>query len=212
MTVLLNVPFKEKEKAKKLGAKWDNDKKSWVAMQDEPELVRLWGRGSKAHSPNFTKNAPLIKVSFIGEDRHYESELIVDMPPKGCPMDLKRVIKTNEWNALNSALLARSPCCEICKATPRQPLEMHERWLYDNKQDIRTLKRLLMLCSACHEVTHFNLTYGRRTEDAALDHFMNVTGFDKVRADEHIEDAYRLWKDRNDFLWTDDISILKFSN
>ena len=25
----LNVPFKEKDEAKKLGARWDNDKKKW---------------------------------------------------------------------------------------------------------------------------------------------------------------------------------------
>ncbi len=35
--IYLNVPFSEKEEAKAIGAKWDNEKKSWYVLADVSE-------------------------------------------------------------------------------------------------------------------------------------------------------------------------------
>ncbi len=35
--IYINVPFSEKEEAKAIGAKWDNEKKSWYVLADVSE-------------------------------------------------------------------------------------------------------------------------------------------------------------------------------
>mgnify|MGYP000025211429 CR=1 FL=1 len=49
MKVYLNVPFEVKDKAKSLGAKWDQNKRCWYFNDDEvtnPESFNAWRRDS----------------------------------------------------------------------------------------------------------------------------------------------------------------------
>lgn len=51
----LNVPFQQKDDAKRLGAKWDAGNKVWFAPSAEPELLQRWGLQKASQS----KNGPL---------------------------------------------------------------------------------------------------------------------------------------------------------
>lgn len=216
MTAILNVPYKDKDKAKELGAKWNPDLKKWMAPHDEPELIRLWGEEPKNREHQASKPQPTHErhksksVQLISEDRSFQSDLCVDIPPRNAIFEIRKALSGDEWHALRDFVMSRASACEICSVKPGSPLEVHERWLYDDKNNIRVLKRLIAICADCHEVTHFNLTYGKRREENAIDHFRKVTGLDRIRVEEHIEDAYASWKDRNDFKWSDDLSMIKF--
>lgn len=211
MVAVLNVPYKDKDKAKELGAKWNPDLKKWVAMHDEPELVRLWGESLQETEKPLPVNIKKLSIQLISEDRSFENTLFVDIPPRYALFEVKRELSREQWHALKNLVIGRVNSCEICGSGNANSLEVHERWRYDDKNNIRILTRLIALCADCHEATHYNLTYGKRREEIALDHFMKVTKLDRIRAEEHIEDAYALWKDRNDFKWTDDISMIRFS-
>ena len=41
--IYLNVGFKDKDEAKKLGAKWDANAKKWYAINNDKELIERWG-------------------------------------------------------------------------------------------------------------------------------------------------------------------------
>ena len=41
----LTVPFSQKDKANKLGAKWDIAKRVWYALEGEQPLLDRWGPG-----------------------------------------------------------------------------------------------------------------------------------------------------------------------
>ena len=46
--IVLDVPYKEKEEAKELGARWDNDLKKWfVPAGEDPEPFAKWFQGKK---------------------------------------------------------------------------------------------------------------------------------------------------------------------
>lgn len=51
----LNVPFADKDKVKKLGAWWDNDKKSWFFNSDkDSSLFSQWISGEQPNQPSKT--------------------------------------------------------------------------------------------------------------------------------------------------------------
>jgi hypothetical protein len=46
----LKVPYKEKDAAKALGARWDHRKKTWFAPKSERELLVKWGGFTKPNA------------------------------------------------------------------------------------------------------------------------------------------------------------------
>lgn len=63
----LNVPFSEKDQAKKLGAKWDSKKKSWFISPDkEKELFAKWFDSSTPEKKEYkTVDLEEVKAQFI---------------------------------------------------------------------------------------------------------------------------------------------------
>lgn len=62
--------------------------------------------------------------------------------------------------------------CEACGSTEdraeRRWLEAHERWSYNSKSSLQSLRRLVCLCSECHHVTHYGLAEIQGAADQAL--------------------------------------------
>jgi hypothetical protein len=110
-------------------------------------------------------------------------------------------------------------CCEVCGANrnieQRRWIEAHERWEYDDVQHIQSLRRLIALCSQCHRVTHFGRQSLSLLALAYLDapaearkHLRAVTGMNTAAAEQHIAEAFAVWRERSKSDWTIDLSIL----
>lgn len=196
MVTMLNVPFIEKDEAKKIGAKWDGDLKSWVAKNDEPGLVSRWGvKGLK---------------EIIGEDRSFGgNNLYVDLIPN--VIKLKNIqFDAVDFKSLSTYVLKRANHqCEICNSNVG--LELHERWLFNDNENTVTLKRIIVMCRACHEFTHIGKANHQGRKIDAMEHMMKVSGLEFIRVEEHLEDSYKEWKDRNVYDWVEDTSILSNS-
>lgn len=96
--------------------------------------------------------------------------------------------------------------CEICGGKgSKWPVECHEIWEYDDINHIQTLKGLIALCPACHEVKHFGLATIRGRDRIALSHLMKVNNIDRQEAINHIHEASQLHQERS--RWEYDIII-----
>jgi len=87
-------------------------------------------------------------------------------------------------------------------------LEAHERWEYGDATKVQRLKRIVCLCSFCHEATHFGLAIVRGHEERALRHLLYVNGWSGRRAKRHISDAFTLWEQRSRHEWRLDLDLL----
>jgi hypothetical protein len=88
---------------------------------------------------------------------------------------------------------------------------VHERWDYDEAAvdgHAQRLRRLLVLCRACHHATHFGLATVRHTSEEALCHLMKVNICTREEATTHVRAAYTTWKKRSELDWKLDLGIL----
>lgn len=102
--------------------------------------------------------------------------------------------------------------CEACGSAPdrgqSQWLEAHERWEYDQVHRIQRLKRLVCLCTNCHQTTHYGFAKVKGREAEALAHLMAVNRWDRNTALRHVDAAFALWQERSRYDWTLDLAML----
>jgi hypothetical protein len=198
----LDVPYAEKDQAKALGARWDPTARRWYAPPSAAPGLQRWAA------------QPAIPDLLPGEDRSYGTGLFVDLVPDRCWFsNVRSCVTQREWERLRRMLLARAGHrCEICghgedRAAQRW-LEAHERWHFDERTGVQSLRRLLTICTWCHRTTHFGLAEIRGFGDDAFAHLCAVTGMTTEQAEEHVEAAYALWRERSARDWTLDLSML----
>lgn len=191
--IYLDVPYSEKDAAKAAGARWDAVALRWYAPRAAMHELAKW-----AALPN-----PL-----PGEDRGFGGNaLFVDLVPNTCWFTNVRSAAPADWPRLHAMCLPRAGrCCEVCGSKTR--LELHERWHFDNAQRIQSLRRLIVLCHACHQATHMGLAQVRGHGDEAAAHLARVNGWTADATQQHIAAAFALWKERSRFDWTLDLSML----
>lgn len=193
----LDVPYAEKDKAKSLGARWDAREKRWYAPAGVTAELRPWAPSAE------------IPELLPGEDRAFGAGLFVDLVPKSCWFtNVRSCVSQGDWERLRRVVVARAGRrCEACR-DDGQRLEVHERWAYDEARHLQSLRRLICLCSPCHETTHIGLAGVRGRADAALAHLRAVTGMSADEAESHVEDAFATWRRRSAHTWALDLSIL----
>lgn len=198
----LDVPYREKDEAKALGARWDPGAKRWYAPPAAKAALQRWAA------------LPEIGELLPGEDRSFGSGLFVDLVPSSCWFtNVRSCVDQRDWERVRRMVTKRADQrCEICRrAEDRQAqrwLEVHERWAYDDNRHTQTLRRLIGLCTDCHRTTHFGLAQLRGLADQALAHLMTITGWSERQADAHVREAVALWEARSRTNWTLDLSIL----
>lgn len=203
MKTYLAVPFKEKDTAKSLGAKWDPVEKKWYAPDGEEILVKRW--------------AILPPISILkGENRSFGgNKLFVDLIPSSCWFtNVRSCIEPRDWDRLRTFIYERANNkCECCgaSATTDNPLAAHERWHFDSKNKIQKLERIIALCAACHEATHMGLASIKGRDEEATHHLMKVTGMNALQAEKHVDNAFALWEERNKHHWELDLSLITSS-
>lgn len=193
----LDVPYDEKDTAKRLGARFAHDSKRWYV----PPGVNPANFGQWLEKP------PIVELT--GEDRSFGGNLLfIDLIPATSWCNNARIlVSESDWLRLRRYVHQRvGNKCEICGA--QDPLEAHERWEYDEQRALQTLRRLIALCGACHEATHFGLAAKRgRLKDAAA-HIRHMRRWSKNEFAQHRRDAISLCSRRNKIDWCIDASIL----
>ena len=124
--------------------------------------------------------------------------------------NLRSMMTSAEWDVLRKACYAAAgDVCEVCRGTGRcHPVECHEVWDFNKETRKQTLKRLIALCPACHEVVHFGLAGVRGRAAAATEHLMKVNEISREDAEIVIDSAWDLWEERNAIKWDVDISAV----
>ncbi|MEU5429066.1 DUF5710 domain-containing protein [Streptomyces olivoreticuli] len=200
--IWLDVPYAEKDQAKKAGARWDPAAKRWYAPREGMTMLEPWAA------------APDVADLLPGEDRTLGNGLFVDLVPSSCWFtNVRSCVSPRDWERLRRMITRRAGMrCEACGAgedrQTKRWLEAHERWIYDDTSRTQRLKRLICLCTDCHTVTHYGYAQVRGLESKAFAHLIKVTKMDGVTARRHIDSAFALWRRRSATTWKLDLSIL----
>lgn len=149
-----------------------------------------------------------------GEDRNFGPGLFVDLVPSSCWFsNVRSCVDQRDWERLRRMITNRADQrCEVCRRGQDREalrwLEAHERWAYDDSNNVQALRRLICLCTDCHTTTHFGLASinGKSTE--AFKHLGTITGLPADQVSQHIDAAFALWRRRSAIAWELDLSIL----
>lgn len=203
----ISVLFEEKADAKSLGANWDREKKQWYIPSNISDVNK-----TKLRDKYKTNNQPISEL--IGEDRTFGgSILFVDLIPKTCWfVNVRSCVVSRDWDRLRKFVYERvdykCECCGINTKLHNIQLDAHERWCYDEETNTQKLIRLIALCHACHQATHFGLATAKGKKNEAFKHLQNVRSFTEDECNHHIDEAFKIWRDRCKYTWNLDISLI----
>lgn len=141
--------------------------------------------------------------------------LTVDLiPQEAWGINLRSELPKAQWDALRRSVYRKAKYrCEICGGTGTEwPVECHEIWEFDEKEQTQKLVRLIALCPDCHAVKHFGRTQVVGNMDKAVEHILKVNGWTKKQLMDHLDEAFRLWRQRMAIQWQLDLSYLKNYN
>jgi len=140
------------------------------------------------------------------------TRLEVELVPKTCFFkNLRSELKKADWDTLRKATYnACNYRCEICGGKgSKWPVEAHEIFKYDDKDNVQTLIGLEGLCPSCHSVKHFGHTQLQGGAEAALEHMAKVNGWEYQKCIGYLELVFAKWEERSQKEWTQDLSFLK---
>jgi predicted Fe-S protein YdhL (DUF1289 family) len=197
------VPATDSRKAEKTGATMVADHPAiWAAAGDA--IARCVGMWARVVSPS--------DMALPGEDRSYRgNDLFVDMVPQSSwAANARSLLTPTQWKRLSLMVRTRVDGCESCgaRATPKAPLEAHERWEFKINGE-QCLRRMVALCKKCHRSTHYGLAETQGLGWTAKQHLMRVTGLSEENANIHIRNAFILWQERSQKTWKLDIQIIQ---
>jgi hypothetical protein len=200
--VWLDVPYGEKDQAKAQGARWDAAARRWYATRPGMTGLARW------------EALPDVPELLPGEDRSFGGGLFVDLVPSSCWFtNVRSCVSERDWERLRRVIVTRADQqCEICRRLPDRDagrwLEVHERWAYDTATLVQSLRRLICVCTDCHQATHYGLATIRGKDAEALSHLRTVLRISKQEAELLVENAFELWSQRSRTTWELDLSML----
>jgi hypothetical protein len=130
------------------------------------------------------------------------------VPEEQWGSNLHVALKGKGWDEIRKRVYAEANHrCVICGGRgPKWPVEAHEVWSYvDGVQKLEAIKAF---CPACHEVQHIGRAMSTGHGDRALRHLREVNGWDFYEANEHVDQAFDIWEERNRVRWMLDLSLL----
>lgn len=134
-------------------------------------------------------------------------KLTLDLVPStSFYQNARSVLTKSEWKKIRDKVVESCENkCEICN-TYYDNLDCHEVWEYKNK--IQKLVKLIGLCKDCHQVKHFGLAEINGKRQDALYHLMKINKISKKQAEDYINKQFNIWKKRSLKNWILDISLL----
>ena len=198
----LDVPYSDKDEAKDHGARWDPAARRWYAPRPDMAGLARWIA------------LPDVPDLLPGEDRAFGDGLFVDLVPSSCWFtNVRSCVSQQHWERLRRMIVGRArQRCEICRRPADRMtgrwLEAHERWAYDSAASVQSLRRLICVCTDCHEATHFGLATIKGRDAQAIKHLRAVTGLSHQEAELLVEAAFETWHARSRTEWHLDLAIL----
>ena len=142
-------------------------------------------------------------------------KLEIDLVPKTCwYSNLRKNMPRSRWNKLRREVYEKADhVCEICGA--RRRLNCHEIWEYDDERQVQKLVGFQAVCDLCHHVRYFGRAElvaggGYLNVDAVIEHFKKVNGVGEKEFESHVQEAFRVWKERSHHEWKTDLGQFEF--
>lgn len=201
--IYLNVPYSQKDAAKKQGSQWDATTKQWyLPSQTSTTGFEQWLPVSNFGSKS---TAPAKGIAGIGG-------LYVDLvPATAWNHNLRSILTSSEWKKICTQIyLSTNHTCAICHGYgSTHKVEAHERWQFNPVLQQQTLLRIEPLCPACHQTTHFGLATLRGYQDRSLSRLQYVNGWSKAQTFAHVKAAFLKWEQLSTIAnWTLDVQWL----
>lgn len=137
--------------------------------------------------------------------------LSIELVPRTCWFaNVRSEVSGADWERLKRATFKSAGYrCEVCGGRGEKwPVECHEIWDYDDELGLQTLRGLIALCPACHEVKHIGRAEMHGRGEAARDHLARVNGWSTEEAEGYIEERFGLWYIRSERDWELEVSWL----
>jgi len=193
---LLEVPPGWGWAAGRLGAKWHPELCSWYVETPDHRVLSIWPERLPDPLP--------------GEDRTFGgSELFVDILPASCWFtDIWKCTDPIDWYRIDALVKRRAnSTCETC-GTASLADHIHERWEYDEATHTQRLRRLILLCEACHTATHATRSNLSSQFDKAIPQLATVRQCTPEEARDHLKAAADLALKQRGMEWALDLEIL----
>ena len=183
----LRVSYSDKDTAKGLGARWNNQNKLWYVENDNLNQPILAGR-----YPLFTK----AEINLIPETCWYSN--------------LRSMLPKAKWDLVRKKTYAdQQMTCEFCRGQfaaielqKKHPVEAHELWEFDDASHTQILKKVLCLCPDCHLTQHLGCANKMGLLTKVVKHYANVSGITIEQAENIKYDAFQKWKVRSQYEWS----------
>lgn len=136
-------------------------------------------------------------------------QLTIDLLPSSCwKMNLRTVYSPSNWNKIRKYVYKRANYrCEVCGGRGKNhPVECHEEWGFDDESKILHLNNLVALCPSCHRVKHFGRSVSVGLYKPTISHLMKVNKMNGMEAKVYIEEAFRVYKERDTYDWKVDLT------
>jgi len=137
----------------------------------------------------------------------------VELVPRGCwGRNLRSLLAEEDWEKVRrrTARAARNEC-EVCGGRGDQwPVEVHERWHYDDETHIQRLVGLIALCPACHQLKHWGHTK-QLSPTHSFEALHRLAGFRRISleaARAYLDQQEEIARRRSKHTWSVDLSWL----
>ena len=149
------------------------------------------------------------RSAYLQRRKHLEMKFTIELVPN--PLwgkNLAKLLSREDWEWLRTNTIEKyRNRCGICGAGGT--MFCHEIWHYDDENHIQHLTGLIALCELCHQCKHLGRTIELAKQKkvdwaAVFNHFCRVNGVSGAGfANARIE-AFRQWRERNKYEWTQD--------
>jgi hypothetical protein len=194
--VYLNVPYAQKDEAKRRGARWDAGMKKWYVLS----------------GTNLTPFQPWLPPTSATATTTATAKLTIELVPSTCwYTNVRSQVSSQDWDRLRQHTYAQAHHrCEVCGGVgPQHPVECHEVWHYDDDRHIQTLVKLIALCPACHEVKHMGFANTQGRGQIAQQHLAKVNRWSLDQTQTYVQECFQVWQRRSQYQWQLDISYLE---
>lgn len=190
--VPLCVPIRDKDIAKRAGARYNPTERVWECAADLLNHPALQPYIPRMHRPGLV--GPVIRP------------WLVPSPLWG--INLRALLPKQQWDVVRRDAYARAgKRCIVCGGRgDKWPVEADEAWDYDDERCVQTLKGVIALCPRCHQIRHWGSTEIKGQRAGAYAQLIRVNRWSTYEADRAIETAFELWEQRSQKAWTSDFS------
>lgn len=137
-------------------------------------------------------------------------KLTVELVPKTVWQgSLAKLLPRSIWSSIRGDVIDKNgKKCQICGET-EGTMSLHEIWNYDDVNHVQKLDGFVLLCSMCHHVKHIGLagilaSQGKLDYTEVIKHFCKVNGRSEKDFKRHIEEAFKIWRERSQYQWKQD--------